>query len=99
MPKPWVFPACFGSLVLIVLVAGFLAGSWHAPDKIVRVKHQVTEAKLDSQADIRAIGEPADAGKCAELGVNAVPPGEQDFNCEIYAGTDFVVVLVTQPAA
>lgn len=88
LPKPWVFPAAFGSLLVFLAAASFLAGSWHAPDKIWRTETVEHEAKLDSADDVRALGggQPV---PCADLNL---PP---ELRCEAFQSDTFSVILVT----
>lgn len=90
MPKPWAFPGAYLALALALSAAWFLAGSWHAPDKIVRTQHVEHEAVLDSAGDVRAMGE-AQPVPCKDLNLPA------ELRCEGYQGSDFSVILVTAP--
>ena len=91
-PKPWVFPGAYALLAVILFAGAYLAGSWHAPDRVEHVRTEQVEAKLESADDVRAsLGVEPQPVDCAQLNIPA------ELRCEAFEDAEKTVILVTAP--
>ena len=90
LPKPWVFPGAYALLAVILLAGGYLAGFWHAPDRVVRTEDVVEYRMAQSAQDLRAAMTVAPQPiPCDSLNIPA------ELKCEAYESPEYTAILVT----